>query len=395
MTGQDKKLENTQREPLPAGNSAGAMTLVSLGASVLLHAGAFFALFELQPARAVDGGAQEIPIEIVVEAGESQPAASAIPPPPAEASKAAPSPPAIEPQPAPEIAATQPAPPQAEPQPSTAPATEAEGQAAPIPSSMSRLDDPLPEIQPPQTEVSKAAPSAPAEEPQPAPEIAATQPAPPQAEPLRPSTPLSTESEGQAAPIPSSVAVPDPPPPKAAPPIALVAPPQYSERREDSAARLKLEEQMRRKHEEAEAKERKQAEAKKETAAQRRNKAEIAIHRREAALENPVQVSPPPRAASARGSSDLVDYRNAVVRHLQAFKRYPEGAQARGVHGQAVVSFTLDNMGHVAAAHIQHSSGQADIDAETLAMVHRASPFPAPPAAAQRSFSVAIEFHLE
>jgi colicin import membrane protein len=66
----------------------------------------------------------------------------------------------------------------------------------------------------------------------------------------------------------------------------------------------------------------------------------------------------------------------------------------RGAEGSPVVSFSLDDAGRAFAVSLGRSSGHADIDAETLAMVRRAVPFPAPPRGAPHAFSAAISFQL-
>ena len=97
-------------------------------------------------------------------------------------------------------------------------------------------------------------------------------------------------------------------------------------------------------------------------------------------------------AASAPSGAAAGNYRGQVIAHLVRFKRYPEDAEARGAEGRPTVSFSLDAGGRVGGVSLSRSSGHRDIDAETLAMVRRASPFPAPPAGAPRSFSVTIHF---
>jgi protein TonB len=65
-----------------------------------------------------------------------------------------------------------------------------------------------------------------------------------------------------------------------------------------------------------------------------------------------------------------------IAAALERKKRYPPEAHARRVQGVALVSFTLDQHGHVLESHIERSSGAADLDAEALALLYRAQPFP-------------------
>jgi TonB family protein len=100
------------------------------------------------------------------------------------------------------------------------------------------------------------------------------------------------------------------------------------------------------------------------------------------------------RAEVAASLGAAASYRSQVIAHLTRFKRYPLGAETRGAEGTPVVSFSLDGGGRVASVALARSSGHSDIDAETLAMVRRAVPFPAPPPGAPHAISAAISFQL-
>jgi protein TonB len=103
---------------------------------------------------------------------------------------------------------------------------------------------------------------------------------------------------------------------------------------------------------------------------------------------------PPKPAQPAASGFDLAAFRSAVASRLAAAKRYPASARARGATGTAVVAFSIDAGGALAGVSLTRSSGQPDIDAEAVASVHRAAPFPAPPPGAPRSFSVPMSFQL-
>jgi periplasmic protein TonB len=100
------------------------------------------------------------------------------------------------------------------------------------------------------------------------------------------------------------------------------------------------------------------------------------------------------RSEAAASPGAAASYRSQVIAHLTRFKRYPLGAETRGAQGTPVVSFALDGGGRVASVALARSSGHSDIDAETLAMVRRAVPFPAPPPGAPHAISAAISFQL-
>ncbi|MBW0004098.1 MAG: TonB family protein [Hyphomicrobiales bacterium] len=97
-------------------------------------------------------------------------------------------------------------------------------------------------------------------------------------------------------------------------------------------------------------------------------------------------------AANAAAASA---YRNGVLARLASFKRYPPTARARGAQGSPGVSFSIDSSGHVVGVTLTRASGDPDLDAEIVAMVHKASPFPPPPPGAPHSFSASVNFRLE
>jgi protein TonB len=107
----------------------------------------------------------------------------------------------------------------------------------------------------------------------------------------------------------------------------------------------------------------------------------------------------PAASAVSTGASvaAIASYNQLVAAHLRRFKQYPPGAKAAGEQGVARLSFSLGRSGQVLASRLGGSSGHAALDAETLAMVRRAQPFPAFPPdikQASMSFSVPVEFSL-
>jgi protein TonB len=120
----------------------------------------------------------------------------------------------------------------------------------------------------------------------------------------------------------------------------------------------------------------------------------------------PIQTSPaepkPMKAApgAARASSPAVsgaeisEYQGAVIARLSAAKRYPDAARDRAPHGTAIVRFTIDASGQVAGTSLAQSAGDAILDADALATVRRASPFPPPPTGAPRAFSAPLSYRV-
>jgi protein TonB len=84
-----------------------------------------------------------------------------------------------------------------------------------------------------------------------------------------------------------------------------------------------------------------------------------------------------PRPVQARAV--VATWRNQIVTILERNKRYPSDARARGEQGVTRLAFSIDGQGHLLSSRIVASSGSAALDAETLALVQRAQPFPAPP----------------
>ena len=108
--------------------------------------------------------------------------------------------------------------------------------------------------------------------------------------------------------------------------------------------------------------------------------------------------APAASAANAGASAAaLASYRQMVAAHLQRFKQYPPAAKAAGQQGTARVSFTLSRSGGVLSVGLGGSSGHSALDAETLAMVRRAQPFPAFPADVKQAsmpFSAPVAFYI-
>jgi protein TonB len=90
--------------------------------------------------------------------------------------------------------------------------------------------------------------------------------------------------------------------------------------------------------------------------------------------ETPVVVPQPSRARA-----DTATWKSQVITLLEHNKRYPSEARARGEQGVTRLAFRIDRDGHLLSSRIVASSGSTALDAETLALVQRAQPFPPPP----------------
>ena len=147
---------------------------------------------------------------------------------------------------------------------------------------------------------------------------------------------------------------------------------------------------------------------------------EIPIQQKEAQLETPREEPHPPAPAtsapqaaplhtaaiaaapaqgrSAQPSNAVPNWTSQIVALLERNKRYPPAAHARGEHGVAEVFFTLDRSGHLVDSKVMRSSGAASLNAEALALLQRAQPFPPPPlemAGSQVNLTVPIRFKFE
>jgi protein TonB len=115
-------------------------------------------------------------------------------------------------------------------------------------------------------------------------------------------------------------------------------------------------------------------------------------------VEEPKPVAPR-TTARAKGGAPAADPRweTGLVRHLQAYKRYPSDAQSRNEEGIVLLGFSVDRNGRVLERHIVRSSGYPDLDAEVMSMIERAQPLPAFPASmtqASLDLTVPIRFSL-
>jgi protein TonB len=101
--------------------------------------------------------------------------------------------------------------------------------------------------------------------------------------------------------------------------------------------------------------------------------------------------------SSGASAAAVASYKQMVAAHLQRFKQYPPAAKAAGQQGTARVSFTLSRGGQVLSVGLGGSSGHSALDAETLAMVRRAQPFPAFPTdvtQSSMSFGAPVAFYI-
>jgi protein TonB len=98
---------------------------------------------------------------------------------------------------------------------------------------------------------------------------------------------------------------------------------------------------------------------------------------------------------ASESGGEAMSYKVIVGGMLERVKHYPETARQRGAKGIAIIGFVLDESGQITSVSLLRSSGEADLDAESVALVNRAAPFPRPPPGAQDSFAIEVAFGME
>jgi TonB family protein len=96
----------------------------------------------------------------------------------------------------------------------------------------------------------------------------------------------------------------------------------------------------------------------------------------------------------SESGGEAVRYSFIVGGMLERVKHYPETARQRRAKGTAIIGFVLDELGQITSVSLLRSSGEADLDAESVALVNRAAPFPPPPPGAQDSFAIEVAFGM-
>jgi protein TonB len=213
----------------------------------------------------------------------------------------------------------------------------------PTPPNESPPDAP-PEIVPPEIEP-------PPKEMQPPQEQEPPQPIEPLKEPDAPN-PEPPKPESPAPPRPDDLAIPAPPPPPQKPPPAPKPPVEPRKKPPEPKQRP-------------------------------------APRPQEAAPAKPTRAAAPQvdRVAAAAWQSQ-------VMAHIERRKTYPSGARARGEEGVAVVRFRIGGNGAVGGVALVRSSGSAELDRETLALVTRASPLPPHPSGAAMTVTAPVRYRL-
>ncbi len=90
-------------------------------------------------------------------------------------------------------------------------------------------------------------------------------------------------------------------------------------------------------------------------------------------------VAGPIRSTAVPNGGGAGSYAARVRAWLLAHKRYPRRSRMHGEEGVVQLRFVLDRAGHLLDGALVAGSDHAALDAEALAMLRRAVPYPAPP----------------
>ena len=104
-------------------------------------------------------------------------------------------------------------------------------------------------------------------------------------------------------------------------------------------------------------------------------------------------IAPLTAAPSNNRATAVADWRLQMVSRIERTKTFPASGYCR--EGLVKISFRIDRAGNLLASEVAESSNVPVFDAEALAMLKRAHPFPPPPegvAGASVSLSVPIRF---
>jgi colicin import membrane protein len=115
------------------------------------------------------------------------------------------------------------------------------------------------------------------------------------------------------------------------------------------------------------------------------------------ATQQAVEPSEAQQAASGAGIvisvQAMATYNGRVSDHLTRHQQYPQAARSK-ITGKGEVAFAIDGGGRVISADVRVSSGSPILDQEMIAMVMRASPFPAPPDGQPKNFNAPVSFNF-
>jgi protein TonB len=106
---------------------------------------------------------------------------------------------------------------------------------------------------------------------------------------------------------------------------------------------------------------------------------------------DPAKTMAAPTPAQAQSAAAIgLDYQRRLLKHIEPFRLYPDGASRRGVGGVVDLMFELDRAGRVLKVWVVHSSGSDDLDSAAVATVERAAPLPPIPSELPNQITVRL-----
>jgi protein TonB len=132
-----------------------------------------------------------------------------------------------------------------------------------------------------------------------------------------------------------------------------------------------------------------------------KEKEPVAAHEREALAREFASLSQAPNfsiAAQAKpsrvtgGQCHANPYLCTLFGLIMRQQRYPESARVQHLEGTVAVAFWVDERGDLVHQALYKTSGHPELDAEAVAAVRRAAPFPPPPPGLPRGFVAQMEF---
>jgi len=94
-------------------------------------------------------------------------------------------------------------------------------------------------------------------------------------------------------------------------------------------------------------------------------------------------------------AASMAAYAGSLSEHLTKHQRDPHPARTRRTQWHGTVSFSMDANGYVTSVNVAKGTGVKVLNEEMIAMVRRASPFPAPPDGEPKKFDAPVTFDLK
>lgn len=104
--------------------------------------------------------------------------------------------------------------------------------------------------------------------------------------------------------------------------------------------------------------------------------------------------APAPGLSRVSHAVGRIDWRDALLSHVQRHTRYPPLLQGRRIEGVAYVRIAMNCQGMLLEKAIHRKSGHRELDAEAMATIERAQPLPAPETAPNDRVELVVPIHF-